>query len=365
MVDRDVFILGAGFSKAINPAMPTMENLTNAVRSKFETSNASDNTLPFPPPPLVNRDSSGRELDNNIELWMTYLSQSQPWLSETYNQTNKALATLIRRYIREIIEQRISKSMARSENILTGPTTSKPEWLDALVELWSTRQASVITLNYDTLVERAATTQCTLINDGNGIATSQMYPPYLANIRSRGASLVSSGSIDTLTYFKLHGSVNWFYSGRDSFYGETIFYADVKRWGKPDNFDMESKLQSQDKEALIIPPVAEKTTYFNNETIRRLWYEASDALLNASRVFAIGYSLPLSDLGMRFFIKRSLPEAGTPWYIVNTSPAAFSDYTRLLGEDQDVRDEFVLEEDPVPRFVAKYPDLPRGYEASE
>ena len=77
-------------------------------------------------------------------------------------------------------------------------------------------------------------------------------------------------------------------------------------------------MSARDKQSLIIPPVTEKTTYFNNETVRRLWYEASDALESATRVFVIGYSLPMSDLGMRLFLKRSLPIRGTRWYIVDT-----------------------------------------------
>ena len=40
---------------------------------------------------------------------------------------------------------------------------------------------------------------------------------------------------------------------------------------------------SGDKEVLIIPPVTDKLTYFNNETVRRLWREASEALYAASR----------------------------------------------------------------------------------
>ena len=54
-------------------------------------------------------------------------------------------------------------------------------------------------------------------------------------------------------------------------------------------------------EALIIPPVTEKTTYFRNETVGRVWWEAAQALRHAARVFVIGYALARSDLGMRAF----------------------------------------------------------------
>ena len=113
---------------------------------------------------------------------------------------------------------------------------------------------------------------------------------------------------------------------------------------------------ARDKKTLIIPPVAEKTTYFNNETVRRLWQEASNALESATRVFVIGYSLPISDLGMQFFLKRSLPNSETPWYIVNSDPEIAGRYRELLEPQQTVVDDYVGEDDPVPRFAEAYPN---------
>ena len=199
MTSRDVFILGAGFSKAISPRMPTMNELTDQVRRKIDNSELS---LPVP---LLDNENRGRDLDNNIELWMTYLSQSQPWLDESFNQYNRALATRIRRYIREVIDERTVDSMS-----------SRPAWLDTLIKEWSLRRATVITLNYDTLVERAAQSlSFSEINNAEGIYSSQIYPLYFSNIMSRAVTLLSAGSLDTFTYFKLHGSVNWLYSGRE------------------------------------------------------------------------------------------------------------------------------------------------------
>lgn len=339
MTDKDVFILGAGFSRAIDSQMPLMRQLTDAVRQEIDNSELSL------PPPLIDSEDSGRELENNIELWMTYLSQRQAWLDETFNQYNLAVATRIRRYIRQIIEQISWQSM-----------TSKPEWLESLIERWSTRQASVITLNYDTLVERAARSLTNAeINNGDGILPSQVYPPYFSNIRSRGASLWGANRLDTFTYYKLHGSVNWYYSGMENFYGETIFYSDVSPWGPMmDELETDSRSSAGDKQTLIIPPVVEKTIFFNNETVRRLWQEASEAIIGAARVFVIGYSLPISDLGMQFFLKRSLPINGTPWYIVNPDQNVASRYSQLLEPQQTVVDDYVGQGDPVPGFVDSY-----------
>ena len=76
---NDVFILGAGFSKAIHSGMPTLADLTDEVTRRLR---GSEGSLPQP---LIG-------LENNIEFWITYLSQRQPWLTEYENDSNKSLA---------------------------------------------------------------------------------------------------------------------------------------------------------------------------------------------------------------------------------------------------------------------------------
>ena len=54
----DVFILGAGFSKAVSAAMPTMKELSREVIAKLESS-------PFPIQDTL------YAMGENVELWMT------------------------------------------------------------------------------------------------------------------------------------------------------------------------------------------------------------------------------------------------------------------------------------------------------
>ena len=204
----DVFILGAGFSKAINDAMPTMNELSEEVIAKLASS-------PFPI-----QDTLGA-MGKHVELWMTYLSQEQPWLNEEHHYRNLALASDIRRHICEVITARTKTSIA----------SAIPVWLTSLIKQWhsqrafvitlNSQRAFVITLNYDTLVERAA--HKVPINGKEGILPESIYPPYFANIRARsGEAVWGELKTDSFSYFKLHGSTNLHYSGRNSFYGETI-----------------------------------------------------------------------------------------------------------------------------------------------
>ena len=193
---RDVFILGAGFSKAINSSMPTMEELSKKVIAKL-------NDSPFPIHEKLYR------LGDNIESWMTYLSQPQPWLPEEDHLRNKALATEIRRHISDIISDLTMLSME----------SPAPEWLPSLIEHWHLQRCTVITLNYDTLIERAS--RDVPRESSPKIFEYHTYPPYFSNVASRHESAFGFGAskLETFSYLKLHGSTNWYYSGRDSFYG--------------------------------------------------------------------------------------------------------------------------------------------------
>ena len=79
---NDVFILGAGFSKAIYADMPTMAELSTEVMDHLSK-------LDQPVPQTLAKPRA------NIELWMAYLSQRQAWL-EVYGS---ALAQATRVFI--------------------------------------------------------------------------------------------------------------------------------------------------------------------------------------------------------------------------------------------------------------------------
>ena len=222
-----------------------------------------------------------------------------------------------------------------------------PQWLNDLIKSWHKNKATVITLNYDTLVENAvdkAQIPSGVPNEWD-LTTDDIYPGYLANLLARTAGMYSRGQkINTFSYLKLHGSLNWYYSGRTEFYGETIFYSRVL----PEPFhDLH-----HDKEMLIIPPVYEKTGYFNNESIRRLWWDARAALADSIRVFIIGYSLPISDLGMGFFLFNNCP-LGSEIYIVDIDPKLVPRFEEALPV-RTIYGDFICEHDAVKNFAEQY-----------
>ena len=290
-------------------------------------------------------------LGDNIELWMTYLSQPQPWLGEPKIDLHRSLAGRIRQSIAAVIEKRTVSASA----------SMAPDWLRRLILTWHRREAVVITLNYDTLVEKAAR-DLTVSEKKNALHPTDIYPPYFANIVSRsGAGMWGSEVIPTFRLLKLHGSVNWHYSGREDFHGETIFFSDVPEFGPAgdeaarDATSRRLRNMAADKETLLIPPVAEKTTYFNNETVRALWKDAAAALQDATALYIIGYSLPISDLGMRFFLAGNSPDTDSPIHVVDIDPYILERYQEFL-QRSEMEAKYVGPNNPIGRFSREYAD---------
>ena len=333
---RDVFVLGAGFSKAISTEMPTIPELSSAVMPCIQRHDSD----------LADRLA---KLGHNVELWMTYLSQEQPWLRVEESLYNQSVAGRIRRDICTIV----------TKNTLQAVAGEPPTWLERLLKAWHDHRSVVITLNYDTLVERVARRLCVPEDSPaetdddpklHPIHLANLYPRYLTYAGGRaGYAVWAPLDQTTFTLLKLHGSANWYYSGRPDFYGENILYANVPAFGDAVAGD---ERRYADKEPLIIPPVTEKTTYFRNETVNRVWLEAADALSTAERVFVIGYSLPPSDLGMRLFLSTVRPDPPPPLYIVDIDPEVAQRYEAVSR--LDVNTSFIREDDAVAQFANRY-----------
>ncbi len=172
----------------------------------------------------------------------------------------------------------------------------------------------MITLNYDTLIEQAIEHYLT------GIHTANLYPPHFTNIVTREGNALFGGLYVPRTFqlLKLQGSVNWYYSGQEDFYGETIFYSNVSESTLEYRNIPTGPFQiAEDKEMLLIPPVLNKTRFFRNEAIRNLWVQAARALQNTRNVYLIGYSLPVSDLGIQSFLVENCSHNPVSFFVIN------------------------------------------------
>lgn len=276
----DVFLFGAGFSKFVNSNMPLMTDLGRLIKEKYKD-------LPNVPYEF------SEEL--NAEKLLSYFSEELPWEPEELILKKKAAFIELSKFIGQIIIEKQNES--------------KPQFPDFLEPLFTTivrRNATLLTLNYDTILESAVDygfnktppygapnwwlyyqLPLTLDIDRNSTKTDP-FPSYL--------------SFSQLKMLKLHGSVNWLYSGRSSFYGETIYLENTDKG----MFRQSGKHLTQDKVPLIIPPTFSKSSFFNNETIKLLWRLAKEEVEKCSRLVFFGYSFPESDSVIKTLLTQNL-----------------------------------------------------------
>ncbi len=327
----DMFLLGAGFSKAVSDDMPLLKELSGQIRCR-----RSD--LP----------ESLLTLGDNIEIWLSYLSQPHPWLRESENLRNRALALEITGDIEKVLDGK-EQSVVQDEC---------PSWLLTLTQHWHETQARVISLNYDTLVERAASKISTGQNQDSHLEAEHLYPVKFTLSTRRNAVVLGPDEVDSFTLFKLHGSTNWYYSGASESTGEVIYYSAIKGWVANSSKESDSKLAVRDKVPLIVPPTTEKVGFFQHESLKRIWTQALSSLRAATRLFIIGYSLPMTDLAVRLFLHDGalVSDCKKELYIVNRDSNIVDHYTELLGNAFEIRDEFVGNQ-AIERFVEKVKDL--------
>lgn len=280
---KRVLILGSGFSKAVFDCMPTVTDLKPLLRKTKDLSVAPYDGFA-----------------DNPELLLSYLALSQPWKESASALHDQALFV----QVQEALGEYIAASEARAFR------KPPPDWAVRLIEHLHDAHTSVLTLNYDTLVERIVYQLKFGKPDGTWPTEYDLYDLPLSSLRLRSAGTFGRPEVTTFRLIKLHGSINWYYSGVEGFAGEQVYFRAVNSespnrddWGGKSATDRQIKRLSKDKRRLIIPPVAEKSRFYENRTVRALWVAARDAVLEADEVLFVRYSLPESDLTMKLFLQ--------------------------------------------------------------
>lgn len=334
-----VYVLGAGFSMAVSsdvPAeakMPDMRKLSDAVVAGFRTelplgyANSIDISsfvsggyrdavelmiregkadvfgaamrdfilvylLPGFATPLV----------NNFEQWLSFLIESPPWLPPAEQARNRAAFLHIADAIAKILSSRQLATVQSHDG-------NCPDWLSQLVDLWARHRSTVITFNYDQLVELA---WISASNTQGPKRSIDLYPapltPLIARTGAMPAAATSSGGFRLL---KLHGSIGWWYSGPDGPPGDVVYDQGMKgsTWSSegldPDHEMTESLVA--DRVPMIVPPAAVKSPYYNNSILRAMWKSAADALNSADEIVLMGFSLPQTDMLVSSMLCTNIP----------------------------------------------------------
>jgi hypothetical protein len=317
--ERDVFLLGAGFARAISRDMPLLQDLADRIIAALGES------------PRI-PDAVAAMMKENFAHALSYLEQAKPWVTEADNLRHRALFLDISNAIARDLDETVAHA-GRSLG------TDAPHWLSRLIRHWHDGRATILTLNYDTLIETVAAN--VEVSEGERIRARYVYPLMLTDAGVRSGTAAPERRVESFRLLKLHGSTNWYYSGRAAAYGEAIYF--VPPLGSGDVSGQERREHEQrlravaDKYPFLVPPIYDKSPLLTHETIRALWFEAGEALKHARHIVSMGYSLPDSDLTMMHFLRTTCaPEACIQ--VVNQSTTAKQNFERLF-RGTDVRVE--------------------------
>lgn len=152
---------------------------------------------------------------STFEAWLSRIAEDQPYLSPSENLANRKLFIDLAGAIYEVLgehERQAAKNL--------------PEWLFDLLSVWHARKATVITFNYDTLIEGAVTQHLgaagsvfPAVTPGDVLGGFPALPPQITPPAGSGTP--------TFQLLKLHGSLLWYWVPGDTT-GMT-----VQRWEPP------------------------------------------------------------------------------------------------------------------------------------
>ena len=312
---RDVVVLGAGFSRSLSGTMPMMSDLTQKVWKSFKDELRASG-IPAESPDPDDPDKSF----SNVESLLSQLAWRYPWLERSEYHRNLG-------YYHKIIDF-IADEIIDSEREVDKDSENWQAYL-RLVDTWHRTQATVLTFNYDTLVERLASK----VFRYESITPDMLDPVPILNA-IYGVGSPRSLNVPTFSLYKLHGCLTW-YVHRQSGEGS------VHRMAPPD-LQWDPRLGMYDQEImkngmykLMVPPIHGKDDDYVHPIFGILWADAMKKLKEASRVVFIGYSLPQMDsLSIQLFRTAFWKRKGVRVVVVNTDEEMQEHYKNLLKLDK-------------------------------
>ena len=304
----DVFILGAGFSRAVSSRLPLTDELGNACLAIDGL--GDDRRAP------VSGFTGG-----NFETWLSGLAERQPYLSEHQNLENQALYLRFSDAIAAVLGERVCKA-------LWDPA---PRWLQAWLKAAHCRRSTLITFNYDTLIECA-------VDSGLLFQPGYREPVFWAELIGNvpawapGASRLGAEPTPTLRLLKLHGSLNWYWVPGDDSGISMARRVLPGRYGEPAPYnDEERRRELPGRVPFVVPPSATKSAYYRNPIVREVWHRAAEALGAAQSVTIFGYSLPPTDTTFSGMLWQQLKGTLAPIHVADVNAGAVVARLAALG----------------------------------
>lgn len=303
-MNKKVFVLGAGFTKAFVPSAPLMRDDYSAeVAIILEKLGKYDRVR------TILEAAQQREPDGliNIERLFTRLEVGMPYDTEEsgHHELGVLLTELMKCFVRRI-------DLAKEE--------VDEESLERFADYCLRTRATCITFNYDDVLDRAVWKAALRQSPNNPYKHWGPDGGYGFFCKPSTACIQSEGNrhldVTSLLILKLHGSLNW--RIRKGFtppysvdailhheewfqpqFGGKLIHEDVSRVKK-------LILNHIRHESFIVPPVLTKLSLVEQPILRLVWFHAYEALADADEVVFIGYSMPITDIAASFLFAEPL-----------------------------------------------------------
>lgn len=197
---KHVLVLGSGFSHAVSAHMPMTNTLAGLVMDCLRADGVAAPDVPF--------------TGSGFEAWLSRLAEPQPDLDDAENLENRALFLRVSRALRHVMLE------CQRDTFNDAP----PWWLRRLVGALHYSDSTVLTLNYDTLIE-ATVGEVGLFDEHSRRVSAddivRNMPRLVHAPTGSGGIRFGPGSARSFRYIKLHGSLDTFWVDGDAA-GETI-----------------------------------------------------------------------------------------------------------------------------------------------
>ena len=315
---KDVWILGAGFSRQIHGDMPLMSDLAKNVRDII--SDRFDNPL----------------ILNDVELALSELQSDAPWKSPADKHADLALYETVIERIRDQLQLPCGVMQDGQGNVIELPWQGSTSLGARLVNTWHINRNHVLTFNYDLLVEALVeSVRCKNFRDSDGtqdtrfVVPRHIYPIPIPHVRTRNGG-TWSGNTDEITfsYYKLHGSLNY-YTLPAPFHNTTMYH---RHHGEVEDL-------AEGLKTFIVPPTNDKQAFIAHPVLQAIWTKAVHELANndRGRIIMLGYSMPQTDLTVLSMLRSAIRSShmdgrvSPEILVVNPDPDVARHIKKLLG----------------------------------
>lgn len=172
----------------------------------------------------------------------------------------------------------------------------------------------------------------------NKFSLLDFYQMPFTRLTTRTTTVLASSMHDIFRLYKLHGSINWYYF-KENVSSQIYLYEGYL--GRKNH----EAIGKKDLIPLIIPPVFDKSIFMNVIAIRTLWADARDAIKLANEIYIIGYSIPESDLVVKYLLKSNINKK-TQIFLINTD-IDMHKRVKNYFEDININTDYLIDDENV------------------